>query len=157
MPSCRKTFSSTTSMEDHYRLQHMNVCSVKGCKASYPDERLLNIHIREVHDIFFQVLAEKRPPQYECLVENCEKRFNTDFDRGNHLHAVHKFPKSYRFNGPRKVNKRREKRKSRGSKAVPCRFFFGQNGCKFASTCRYSHEPSSMDVDQLAEDLTMEL
>lgn len=42
----------------HYNSNHRYVCV--ECKKSLPNPRLLDIHIQETHDSFFQVLSMKK-------------------------------------------------------------------------------------------------
>ena len=38
---------------------HRYICSI--CNVSKPNARLLDIHVQEVHDSFFKILAERQP------------------------------------------------------------------------------------------------
>lgn len=99
----------------HYNSNHRYVCI--ECKKSLPNPRLLDIHIQETHDSFFQVLSMKKPMviinyytlfllkylkifvffQYQCYVSECDLKFNNSLERKDHCINVHKFPKNFRF------------------------------------------------------------
>ena len=65
---CEQTFTSQGAFEGHYRNVHQNVC--QECRATFPSDRLLTMHIMECHDIMFTIMAEKQP-MYECLANGC--------------------------------------------------------------------------------------
>lgn len=99
----------------HYNSNHRYVCI--ECKKSLPNPRLLDIHIQETHDSFFQVLSMKKPMviinyytlfllkylkifaffQYQCYVSECDLKFNNSLERKDHCINVHRFPKNFRF------------------------------------------------------------
>ena len=49
---CSARLNSREGFEDHYFARHTASCSV--CSRVYPTQRLLSIHVSEVHDSFFQ-------------------------------------------------------------------------------------------------------
>ena len=51
-------FTTIETYEQHYAESHENVCSI--CKRILPTFRLLDLHLSEVHDSFFAVLAERQ-------------------------------------------------------------------------------------------------
>ncbi|CAK9832488.1 Zinc finger protein 511 [Anthophora retusa] len=91
---CKAIFQSLLDFEMHYNSNHRYVCA--ECKKSLPNPRLLDIHIQETHDSFFQVLSAKQP-MYQCYVSECNLKFNNSSERRNHCVNVHKFPKNFRF------------------------------------------------------------
>uniref|UniRef100_A0A8C5QBI0 Zinc finger protein 511 n=1 Tax=Leptobrachium leishanense TaxID=445787 RepID=A0A8C5QBI0_9ANUR len=96
---CAQFFDTLESYEHHYNTLHRNVCSI--CKRSFPSARLLDIHILEWHDTFFQLMAEKEN-MYQCLVEGCLKKFKTSQERKDHLIKIHLYPSDFRFDKPKK-------------------------------------------------------
>jgi len=91
---CKCVFSNVKKWDLHYNSAHRHMCSYCGCV--YPSARFLDIHILERHDTLFKLLAKKQN-MYECLVQECGKKFAKNYQRQNHLIDVHKFPKSFRF------------------------------------------------------------
>ncbi|KOC61714.1 Zinc finger protein 511 [Habropoda laboriosa] len=78
---CRATFKTLIDFEMHYNSNHRYVCG--ECKKSLPNPRLLDIHIQETHDSFFQVLCMKQP-MYQCYVSECDLKFNNASERRKH-------------------------------------------------------------------------
>ncbi|XP_043912717.1 zinc finger protein 511 [Protopterus annectens] len=97
---CCQVFDTLESYEHHYNTLHRNVCAY--CKRSFPTAHLLDIHIPEWHDSFFQVLAEKQN-MYRCLVESCKEMFKTSKERKEHLMNIHTYPSNFRFDKPVKI------------------------------------------------------
>ncbi|XP_028825802.1 zinc finger protein 511 [Denticeps clupeoides] len=104
---CSLMFSSLDGYEQHYSTLHQHVCST--CRRCFPSRHLLDIHILEWHDSFFQVMAEKQS-MYQCLVEGCPSKFSSSNERKDHLIRTHSYPPDFRFDRPRK-NKRPKRRK----------------------------------------------
>lgn len=80
--------------EAHYETSHRNRCS--ACGRSFPTNRLLDLHLSEVHDSFFKAMAERRA-MYVCLVEGCLQVFSSSGKRHGHLVQVHRYPESFDF------------------------------------------------------------
>lgn len=59
VPGCVKIFENLKFYELHYNTYHKYKCSF--CKKNLPSNHLLDLHILEVHDTYFQLLAEKSP------------------------------------------------------------------------------------------------
>lgn len=53
---CQMVFDSSSKLEDHFKLQHENHCSI--CSARFPTARLLDLHLSETHDNYFKTLAK---------------------------------------------------------------------------------------------------
>ncbi|ORY51561.1 hypothetical protein BCR33DRAFT_656020, partial [Rhizoclosmatium globosum] len=87
-------FSSRAAYKDHCRSIHHNPCSI--CKRILPSKHLLDLHLKELHDSFFSVLAE-RENSYECFVEGCVRKCSGPFKRKLHLMDAHQFPHSFDF------------------------------------------------------------
>ncbi|KAJ3056210.1 hypothetical protein HK097_007693 [Rhizophlyctis rosea] len=94
-PHCtRLAFATAAQYEDHYAKTHTHVCS--QCRRILPTSRLLHIHLLEVHDSYFSVVAEKQK-MYECFVDECKKLSGTPRGRNRHLIDKHKFPSNFDF------------------------------------------------------------
>lgn len=92
---CGVKLNSLEGFEDHYHARHTASCSV--CSRVYPTSRLLNIHISEAHDSFFQAKVARGFPMYECLVEGCGLKLKSYKSRQQHLVDKHKFPTTFEF------------------------------------------------------------
>ena len=86
---CIEQFTSVTKYVLHYETLHRNFCAT--CGTAFPSSFLLDLHIRESHDSFFQAQAA-RGPMYECLIRGCEVKSASHADRGVHLVSVHGYP-----------------------------------------------------------------
>ncbi|ORY20051.1 hypothetical protein LY90DRAFT_434665, partial [Neocallimastix californiae] len=97
LPSCLNLkFYSTEDYEAHYSLTHRYYCSI--CNVTLMTEKLLNIHLQEVHDSFFEVLSQRRN-MYQCLITDCEEKFKNAEERKQHLIEKHNFSKQTNVNG----------------------------------------------------------
>lgn len=105
---CGARLSAMNDFEDHYLARHTSTCSI--CSKVFPTTRLLNLHVAESHDSFFQAKVARGYPMYECLVEGCGTKFNTDRARHRHLVDKHKFPMSFEFHKRRHPSKRQRQR-----------------------------------------------
>lgn len=54
-----KVFNSLMGYEEHYNTSHRYVCGT--CHKRLPSPHLLDLHISETHDSYFEALAEKKP------------------------------------------------------------------------------------------------
>ncbi|XP_076752639.1 zinc finger protein 511 lethal (2) k10201 isoform X1 [Xylocopa sonorina] len=91
---CKATFKTLIDYEMHYNSNHRYVCA--ECKKILPNPRLLDIHIQETHDSFFQVSCIKQA-MYQCYDSECDLKFKDSVGRKNHCINVHKFFKNFRF------------------------------------------------------------
>lgn len=64
-------------------------CSV--CHTGLPNAHLMDLHMCESHDSFFQAQAQRGMPVYECLVEFCGEKFSSVDARRKHLEHTHRF------------------------------------------------------------------
>ncbi|XP_058792595.1 zinc finger protein 511 [Phymastichus coffea] len=92
--ACNDTFQNLLDYELHYHNSHHFICT--ECKKWRPTARLLEIHVQEMHDSFFKILADKQP-MYKCLVSGCAMKFKDSIERKEHCIETHAFPKNYRF------------------------------------------------------------
>ncbi|KAI8929309.1 hypothetical protein BC831DRAFT_396552 [Entophlyctis helioformis] len=95
-PTCTSLppFETAAAYEAHYDAAHVNVCS--QCHRILPTDHLLHLHLLEVHDSYFAVLAS-RQHSYECFVEGCPRKSLTPKARSRHLVDVHKYPPRFDF------------------------------------------------------------
>ncbi|XP_063604102.1 zinc finger protein 511-like [Penaeus indicus] len=111
-PRCNKMFDTVAEHAAHQRACHNYVCSL--CKQSFPSHHLLDLHLLEVHDSLFQLMAERRP-MYQCLLETCPEKFSNTLERKGHCIRLHKFPADFRYDlNWRKLGK--EKKNRNGTK-----------------------------------------
>jgi hypothetical protein len=61
------------------------------CKKNFPCEKLLELHVAEVHDTFFQAQAARRKKVFLCLVPGCSKAFRSCRERSQHLKDCHHY------------------------------------------------------------------
>ena len=106
---CKVKLSKLSDMTTHYNQYHFHTCS--ECNRCYPNERLLSLHISELHDSYFYVMSLKKP-SYVCLVDGCNVLSISDEARTLHLKNYHLFPKSFQFHHP--IRKKKKKNKSKG-------------------------------------------
>lgn len=93
-PFCPQQFSTVSEFESHYNLLHRFFCS--QCKKYLPTAHLLDLHLEENHDSFFELLAKKKE-SFRCFVEECQERFWTQSERRDHGIRTHKLPSNFRF------------------------------------------------------------
>nr|KAJ3418126.1 hypothetical protein HK105_000310 [Polyrhizophydium stewartii] len=95
-PACSAAspFFSVAEYEEHYQMSHVNKCI--ECRRILPTARLLHLHLLEVHDKYFSILA-RRQHSYECFVDLCPHLSQTPKDRNRHLIQHHRFPKGFDF------------------------------------------------------------
>lgn len=94
---CTKKFSSLAAYESHYHTCHHYTCAT--CRRIFVSSFMLDVHIQENHDSYFQVLCT-RIDMYQCLVESCELKFRTAEHRKDHVVKVHKYPSNFSFHKP---------------------------------------------------------
>ncbi|KAJ7297576.1 hypothetical protein O6H91_05G077200 [Diphasiastrum complanatum] len=105
---CGARLSGLNDLESHYFVRHTATCSV--CCRVFPTRRLLSLHIAETHDSFFQAKVARNYPMYECLVEGCSGRFQSDIARLQHLVDKHKFPKTFSFHKKKHPSQKRRQK-----------------------------------------------
>ena len=104
-PNCFARLKSVQSFELHVNMAHQHRCN--ECGMDFTSERLLDMHISELHDSYFAVLAKKRP-SYQCVVEGCPELFWNNKERRKHLLSVHNFPWTYDFHESAKYRRMRK-------------------------------------------------
>jgi hypothetical protein len=109
-PHCNEIFRSIFECEHHYNAQHTFEC--KECKRVFPNEFLLDRHLQETHDTYFQTMLEYGKGSYPCLVMDCNEQFSTAVERFDHLRTVHDYPKWFRFSS-KATKKKFYKKKSK--------------------------------------------
>mmetsp|Transcript_17104 Transcript_17104/g.25531 ORF Transcript_17104/g.25531 Transcript_17104/m.25531 type:complete len:411 (+) Transcript_17104:13-1245(+) len=111
-PHCNEVFDTIAESQRHYEEKHCFQCI--ECNSVYPNEHLLDLHIEETHDAYFQLSLERQRRQeqnssldsgggyYKCLVMGCQSTFQSDKERCYHLRHVHDYPNWFRFHSRRK-------------------------------------------------------
>lgn len=94
VPGCNKKFASVPEFESHYNSLHRYNCS--QCKRNLPSAHLLDLHLEENHDSYFEMLAQKKA-SFRCFVEECPSRFWSPTERLDHGIKTHKLPSNFRF------------------------------------------------------------
>lgn len=97
---CKETFITPGAYEVHFLNAHKFSCA--ECGRSFPSNFLLDIHISENHDSFFQARRARGDLVLVCLVESCPTKFKVEEERNQHLVEVHKYPSNFRFNRTKK-------------------------------------------------------
>ncbi|XP_037951525.1 protein lethal(2)k10201-like [Teleopsis dalmanni] len=92
-------------IETHETLPH--VCA--QCSEAYPTPHLLDMHVAEIHDSYFEALVRKgEKPMYACFFMNCSIKSYSYAERNKHCVKVHKFPKNFRWFQLRKKEQDRQ-------------------------------------------------
>lgn len=107
---CKETFISSEAYELHFQTVHKYNCGV--CGRNFPSNFLLDVHITENHDSFFQARRDRGDSVLVCLVESCNTAFKDENDRQRHLVEVHQYPSNFRFNRVKKKHSRKQKIRS---------------------------------------------
>nr|CAD7460253.1 unnamed protein product [Timema tahoe] len=139
VPGCQIDFTSVMDYEVHYNSIHRYLCV--ECKKCLPSPHLLDLHVAECHDSFFQTLAERKPmhhqsrPQqqsyflitflhldkyskyeYQCYVETCESKFSNTDERRKHCIEIHNYPADFRFDRVPKSKKPKMRKSNKFTK-----------------------------------------
>ncbi|XP_013118617.1 protein lethal(2)k10201 [Stomoxys calcitrans] len=94
--NCNLEFDNAAAYKLHYNRMHRFTC--QECKkCGFPTEHLLDLHICETHDAYFQARLERGERLYKCYVEECLEVFLNPDERKKHCIEQHKFPANFRF------------------------------------------------------------
>ncbi|XP_065345580.1 protein lethal(2)k10201 [Cloeon dipterum] len=91
---CSKKLSSSLELNQHYNVFHRYECTV--CRKHLASAHLLDIHICESHDTFFELQASKKP-MYSCFVAECSEKSWNAKERLAHCVDVHHYPTNFRL------------------------------------------------------------
>lgn len=94
IPGCNSQFPSVLAFESHYNSLHRFNCS--QCRRNLPSAHLLDLHLEENHDSYFELLTTKKA-SFRCFLEECPERFWSQSDRRDHGIQAHKLPSNFRF------------------------------------------------------------
>ncbi len=141
VPGCSAKFKQLIDNEAHYNAKHRHACSV--CKKSQPSAHLLELHVVENHDSYFEVLAKKKP-SYECFMQTCKDKFWNPQERKQHCLQCHSFPDD--FAAFESVNAKTEERKKSRTATT------STTSSSTASRARSSHVRQQLQVDQPMKD-----
>lgn len=109
-PGCQATFSQLVESESHYNARHRHSCNT--CHHSLPSAHLLELHVLETHDTYFQLLAAKKA-SYECFLERCGSKFWSPRERKEHCVKTHSFSPAFEFDNKALLPKQKSRKKSR--------------------------------------------
>ena len=125
----------------------MHQCTI--CKRNFTSDRLLSIHISELHDSYFRALAAKKA-SYVCLIEDCKDVFRSNRERRDHLIKHHLFPKSFDFHQPKKYSSIAKHKSSEKilEQTKTCKFYGSKGGCWYGSSCRFAHQEKLEIIDE---------
>ena len=144
---CKAKLSNVREFDAHHASRHMATCA--ACSKIFPTSRLLNFHVAENHDSFFKAKAARNYAMYECLVEGCTNKFQSDSIRKQHLVKIHHFPTSFQFSKghhhlSQKSRIKQQQRRKGGSSAESNK----------PATKPGQVSPENMDVDSLTAGLS---
>ncbi|KAI8319204.1 hypothetical protein GQ54DRAFT_299507 [Martensiomyces pterosporus] len=96
-PPCSGSVSCPTTMayERHYDQVHRNKCS--ECGAILPSAHWLDLHIQELHDMFFRARVDRGDKAFQCFLPSCTKVFATPRKRKMHMVDKHHFARSFNW------------------------------------------------------------
>ncbi|KAH3686607.1 hypothetical protein WICPIJ_002406 [Wickerhamomyces pijperi] len=81
---CFDLFTNYESYHSHYLSFHMNKCI--ECNTGFPSSHVLELHIEEIHDVYWQINRELGKPNcFRCLEKSCSLRFNDENQRLRHM------------------------------------------------------------------------
>ena len=174
--NCTLSFDSLADCDAHYEESHIFQCF--ECFTILPTAKLLDLHLEEAHDSFFAAAVERGKAKFSCLV--CDEAFDSIQNRKNHLVAIHRYPKWFRFvpeahddaldkkkhswiinhsksNKLKKMDKEpdsekqmRRERQNQKRSKIPCKFFSSRGGCWRGGNCIFLHTTS---VEELTDHL----
>lgn len=82
------------------------------CRRRLPTAHLLDLHITEQHDLYFEASVERgAKPMYACYIEECAVKFHDPSARKDHCIGVHKLPANYRFDQEKVIKAKSRKKK----------------------------------------------
>lgn len=108
-----KAKEEKSSESDDKEDGQQNICSV--CKKKLISAHLLDLHVSENHDSYFDIAKLKKPMvtklqklktcdiltnlflKFACYLEECKHKSSTPEDRKDHCIKIHKFPHDFRF------------------------------------------------------------
>ncbi|XP_058461043.1 protein lethal(2)k10201 isoform X2 [Malaya genurostris] len=96
VPNCHYSCTTVQQYESHYNSHHRYSCG--ECNKTLPSGHLLDLHLSEVHDSYFEAQVQSgKQPMYICFLEECSHRSKTSAERRDHCIKEHKFPHNFRF------------------------------------------------------------
>ena len=126
-PYCNEIFTSIKQSQLHYELNHCFQChqctihsnnndSNNNYYYNYPNEHLLDLHLKEIHDIYYKTGLQQKKIQYTCLVMTCNSKFYNDHERFQHLINDHGYPIWFRFHSRCRRKRMRSSSSNRNSR-----------------------------------------
>lgn len=88
-------FNTYDEFEAHILNYHHHIC--QECTRKLPSEFLLDLHIEENHDPFFEIKKDKGAHVYRCMNGQCKSSFKSKEERKEHMVLQHTYPVNYNF------------------------------------------------------------
>jgi predicted aldo/keto reductase-like oxidoreductase len=82
---CEECYDFVDNLEDH--VSEFHNCECMKCHQTFPNPKILEVHVLEYHDTMFAFLAKKQN-MYQC-VSDCSQLFPTRIARNDHLIHQH--------------------------------------------------------------------
>lgn len=161
---CKELFTIVHDYEMHYRSAHSIVCN--ECKKSFPSYNLLDIHIQERHDTYFDTAKDRNIPVFNCFVDGCDIKFSTLDMRNEHAIKAHNYPPNFKFQNlkTQKVDEKMDassseehrpvsSSKPHHRKPVPYNICFGRGSPRTFARKKKSKSPRDITMKELADAL----
>ncbi|XP_064485035.1 zinc finger protein 511-like [Ornithodoros turicata] len=113
--TCQTTFHNVPAFQAHYNARHRSICA--DCKKAFPNSHLLDLHIRERHDL----TLSPDTPRFRCIVQCCKESFTSWSVRKEHMIKLHLYPADFKYT-PSERPKELPKQKT----SVPKHICFGR-------------------------------
>lgn len=88
-------FNTYDEFEAHMLNYHHYIC--QECDRKLPSGFLLDLHIEENHDPFFDLKKDKDAQAYRCINKQCKGLFKSKEERKEHMVLEHAYPINYNF------------------------------------------------------------
>lgn len=104
---CTSGFTSMFDYNSHYNSNHRYSCIY--CRKLLQSAHLLDLHLSETHDNYFEASSVKKP-MFKCFIESCQTRFWNSKERNDHCKEIHNISKSFLQHYGNKKNKKNKKK-----------------------------------------------
>lgn len=104
---CTSYFTSIPDYDLHYNANHRYTCII--CRKLLQSAHLLDLHVSETHDNFFEASCVKKP-MFKCFIETCPTQFWDCETRNIHCKEIHNISKNFLQHYGNKKNKKNNKK-----------------------------------------------